>query len=71
MNPECHFVVDGRERAAEAIRDEVTAEFAEKLAATTFWNRWRVRRKIEAEVKRRMDKQSPGHALYAVPHSAD
>ncbi len=63
-----HFVVDGCDRARKALRSEirrqVEAEFAEAWTASGWFRRWWLRRKIRAEVARRLDKSAPPGALY-------
>jgi len=59
------LVADGPCRAAAAIRAEVVAEFADQFAAASFWQRFRIRRVINAEVNRRIPQQAPPDALYA------
>ena len=60
------FVADGGTRLAAAIRAEVVAEFASELSAASFWQRFRIRRAMNAEVKRRIQQQAPRDALYAL-----
>lgn len=65
MENKFQFVADGCARAVAAIRAEVVAEFASELSAASFWQRFRIRRAINAEVKRRIQQQAPHDALYA------
>lgn len=63
-----HFVAGGCNRARKAlrvaIRRQVEAEFAEAWTASGWFRRWWLRRKIRAEVARRLDKSAPPDALY-------
>ena len=47
-----------------AIRTEVEAEYAERVAAAGFWRRWRVIREMENEIRRRAEESAPPSALY-------
>jgi hypothetical protein len=62
------FLFDGCERAQAAvrlaIREQVTAEYAEAFATASFWDRLRLWREIEREVARRVNKLAPPDALY-------
>jgi hypothetical protein len=47
------------------LRREVEAEFAGQMAAATGWfDRWRMRRRMDAEIERRMSEKAPPDALY-------
>lgn len=70
-DPPCRnlrFVADGYKRARDAIepviRAEVEGEFAERLQTAAFLKRWRLRREMAAEIKRRIHAQAPPDALY-------
>ena len=67
------IVVDGHKRLYEAlhtngtvarIRAEVEAEFARRIQVASFWRRWQLRRQMEQEIKRRLARLAPPHALY-------
>lgn len=68
------FVVDGHERARDAIervvRQRVETAYAAALANANAWQRIRIRMKIrraiEREVRKRLAEQAPDDALYAV-----
>ncbi len=63
-----HFVENGLQLARAAIRPEiravVVAEFAERLAAASAVERWRLRLKIAREIDRRLRQLAPSDALY-------
>jgi hypothetical protein len=60
--------VDGFTRAhsaAEAqVRAQVWAEYAEELEAADAWRRFWLRRRIEREIRARVEKVAPPDALY-------
>ena len=63
------FVVDGCDIAHRALRPEVTAqvhaEFDDELRnATSWWQRYKIRRRIAQEIARRIDEKAPPEALY-------
>jgi hypothetical protein len=62
------FVNDGCCRAQSAaepkIREQVNAEFAEQLKSANGWERFWLKRAIDREVNRRLEKVAPSHALY-------
>jgi hypothetical protein len=62
------FVQDGpgRLRAAleSEIRPQVVAEYAERLASAGIWKRYRLRREIDREVRRRASEMIRPDALY-------
>jgi hypothetical protein len=53
-----------RAAAAPAVRAQVMAEHAAELAEARGWRRYRLSRRIEAEVRRRVAKIAPSDALY-------
>lgn len=62
------FVVFGFKRARSAlkldVRRQVEGEFAEQWKACGFVRRWFLRRKINAEIVRRLAERAPPDALY-------
>jgi len=62
------FVEDGDERLMAAweavVRPQVEAEYAESLSAATLFGRWRLRREMEREIKRRSDPGVSPEALF-------
>jgi len=62
------FEADGcdrlRHKVEPAIRAEVEAEYAERIASAGLWRRWRVIREMENEIRRRTDESAPPTALY-------
>ena len=68
--PQCNhrFVADGYGRARDAIEPEIRAEvereFAKRLQTASFLKRWRLRREMAAEIKRRIHARAPPDALY-------
>ena len=62
------FVVDGWSRARSAgeprIREQVLAEYAQRLAAASAWQRFWLWRAIDREVEARLQKLAPRGALY-------
>lgn len=62
------FVADGCDRAWNAmepeVRQEVEAEFADAWSAAGFVRRWFLRRKINAELERRLAQRAPTDAVY-------
>ena len=68
MTKPIRFVADGRARAANAvvmkIREEVTAEFAQRLDGASFLMRFRLKREIKREIRRRIAERAPKDALY-------
>ena len=62
------FMVDGYERARTAmeleVRREFESRFSEQWAAARIIRRWLLRRKINAEIERRLQKCAPDEALY-------
>jgi hypothetical protein len=68
MLPANRIVADGYWRARTAlepkIRDEVAAEYADRLEQATTWLRWRITREMEREITRRVHSQAPPDALY-------
>ncbi len=68
-HPQCSdFVADGCDRAwnamGAAVRQEVEAEFANAWNASGCLRRWFLRRKINAEIARRLAERAPPDALY-------
>ena len=69
MAAQFSIVADGYWRAAGAIepriRAEVAAEYATRLEeATTFWQRFQLRREMKREIARRIHEQAPPYGLY-------
>lgn len=68
MNQTNRIVEDGCARAAAAveprIREAVNAEYAARLNGATVWARFRLKQKIEREIRRRVDESAPPSALY-------
>jgi len=67
--PASGFVEDGASRLLpilEAlIRPQVEDEYADRLAnASSFFQRWRVRRQISREITRRLNEQVSPYALF-------
>ncbi len=67
-HPQCpDFVADGCDRAwnamEAAVRQEIEAEFANAWSAAGFLGRWLLRRKINAEIARRLAERAPPDAL--------
>ena len=70
------FVEDGEERLwaawnasvrptlETAVRPQVESEYAVRLASATFLGRWRLRRTIEREIRRRTDPDVSPEALF-------
>ncbi len=62
------IVADGYERAWSAnigaVRAEVEKEFAERMARAGFRERRKLRREIEEEVRRRMERKAPPWGLH-------
>lgn len=63
------IVADGYGRAAGAIevriRAEVAAEYAVRLEqASTFWQRFRLRREMTGEIRRLIHEKAPPYGLY-------
>ena len=62
------IVADGYYRAYAAnepiVRKEVESEYAERLKAASFWQRYSLRREIAAEIDRRLNERAPHSALY-------
>jgi hypothetical protein len=54
-----------RERQLAAIRNEVAADFADRLARASFWQRLCIRLAMRAEVRRRIKQQAAGRNLYS------
>jgi hypothetical protein len=54
-----------QERLIAAIRNEVAAEFADRLARAKFWQRLRIRLAMMAEVRRRTKQLANGRNLYS------
>jgi hypothetical protein len=52
------FIIDGADRLfailLQQFREEVEAEFAERFAVASWFERWRLRREVAREVKRRI-----------------
>ena len=68
-NPKCSdFVANGCKRAWNAmepeVRREVEAEFANAWNASGWLRRWFLRRRIDAEITRRLAERAPPDALY-------
>jgi hypothetical protein len=67
-SPNSDFLADGCNRAWKAlepeIRRQVEAEYAEAWKASGLLRRWFVRRRIEAEVRRRLTERAPPDAFY-------
>ncbi len=65
---EHRIVASGRDNAwsanLPAARAEVEKEFAERMASAGFWKRLLLRRRIEKEIRRRMEENAPRRALY-------
>jgi len=70
MNEDCdpHFVFDGYERARGASIDQVWAEveleFAERWAAAGWFERLKLKREMQREIERRLDRVAPPWGLY-------
>ena len=58
------IVDDGHERAAEAIRAEVDAKFAQQLKAASAAEKKLLKKKIEAEIRDRIKASAPPDAMY-------
>jgi hypothetical protein len=62
------FVADGYERACEAAIDKIRAavaiEYAERLQAAGWWERWLLRYAMRREVERRLQRIAPPWGLY-------
>jgi hypothetical protein len=62
------FVADGYSRARSAVeasvRDEVTADFADRLAAANVFTWARLRWQMSAEIRRRLDAKASPSACY-------
>jgi hypothetical protein len=62
------FVCNGHERARAAIEPQIRAavseEFADRWQAASLWQHFWLRREIEREVNRRLEKVAPSNALY-------
>lgn len=62
------FLTGGCDRARSAtepdIRREVEAEFTKRWPAASTFGRWLLRRRIEAEIERRLEARAPSEALY-------
>ena len=66
------FLVDGGDRAREALREQITpaveAKFAEQLEHAGFLRRYLLRRRMEREIERRVAAEAadiaPPDALY-------
>ncbi|MEE8169953.1 MAG: hypothetical protein V3T70_05340 [Phycisphaerae bacterium] len=69
MNPSGHFVADGGDRLIRAsiarIRSEVAERYAEELEQAGILRRWRLRRRIEREIRRELEHLAPPDALFA------
>jgi hypothetical protein len=61
------IVADGATRLRMTIEMEVRREFANELAmAPVFWERRRIQKKIDQQVKRRMERfESPGSLYFS------
>ena len=65
MSNSSGFSVDGERRLRDALREQVRAEFAAELAATTeHWAHAAVEKKIEDEVTRRMKQVASPQSLW-------
>jgi hypothetical protein len=62
------FVVDGQSRAHAAIESKIhtaiEAEFAERWQAAYLWRRFWLRREMNREIERRLNKASSRYGLY-------
>jgi hypothetical protein len=63
-----HFVADGCQRARaanyETIRMQVEQAYAERLAAAAFCKRWQLRREMQRDLERLLDRVAPPWGLY-------
>jgi hypothetical protein len=64
-----HFVAGGYERACAAalpqIRAELEREYRERLAAAGWLQRWRLRREMNRQIRKRLDRIAPRWGLYS------
>lgn len=62
------IVADGYDRAYAAnepiVRKEVELEYAERMKAASFWQRYSLRQEIADEIHRRLEEKAPRSALY-------
>lgn len=58
------FVADGRQRAREAIRADVAKKFAVRLQQASPEEFPALRREMEQEIERRLERTAPRDALY-------
>ncbi len=62
------FIADGYERARAAnepiVRAEVESEYSAKLNGAAAADQRRIRRELEAEIRKRLDRRAPPNALY-------
>jgi len=68
MTHQAKFIADGFSRATSAARTQIQAEvtklYASLIAHANFWDRFRLKQQINAEVRRRVAERVPPHALY-------
>ena len=65
MSETIRIAVGGEERLREAIYEQVQREFVDELAATTeYWARAAVEKRIELEVKWRLNKIASPQSLW-------
>ncbi len=68
MDRKNQIVNDGQRRAYDAsinqVRAEVEAKYAEELKKADAWKTVQVRRKVEGEIKERMERMAPKSGLY-------
>jgi len=64
----CGFVADGEDRLIAVlfpqVRKEVEAEFSERLADASWFERWFLRLAISREINRRIRTEASPQALY-------
>jgi hypothetical protein len=62
------FIVDGDDRLfailLQQFREEVEAEFAERFADASWFERWRLRREMAREVNRRIRSEVSNQTLF-------
>ncbi|WP_148074960.1 hypothetical protein [Bythopirellula goksoeyrii] len=68
MTHQAKFIADGFSWATSAVRTqvqtEVTKKYASLIAHANFWDRFRLKQQINAEVWRRVAERVSPHALY-------
>ena len=68
MQVDNRFLADGDQRLRNVqkpqVRAEVEQQYADRLAAASWFERRKIRKQIKAEIKRRLNELSPPDALY-------